>query len=633
MRNHLSKPDHYVRLIALILLLFPCFLFSQTDAEQRKYRLAESYEQSGDMKNAARIYQELYDGNRRQSVYFDGVARTLTALNQAPSLLPLVEEQIQIQQQILAQAGQKARMVELHAMKGDIFWKIGKTAQAEAAWKQGLSYAPEQQQSYTTIARSAAGNRAFELAISFLSSARAQLAAPTLFSDELSQLYGAVGNYTAGAQETLTFLRQTNNINTAQGRIAAYLINAKGTEQSKDVLQKAADAEPSNFALQRVYAWFLREIKDYSAALESTRRIDDALNAQGREIYMFAEKARQERYYDAALKGYGYVIDKGKRNPLALSALYGYARTMEVRSQEATTGFSDAETSRILERYRAIIAEYPDTQVAAESQYRIARMTADAAMLSTTASAQIVQNVEKEFSTLLAQYKLFPITARGALDAGKWYFRQQNAPKAMEMFRFTMQNFPRQKNECDEAEFQLAELEYFAGNLDSAEQRFQKLALNTNADIANDALERISLLELKKSPEGQNAVLSFSRAEREERQGNTDAAVQGYTQLASGIKASAGFAVVGEQALLRAGQLEARAKRLEAAQKLYMQLLTQFPEGTSGDAAMLSYGDALAAQGKKDEAIQMYSQLLAKYPRSTLLQEVRLKIRKLRGDA
>lgn len=624
----IMRPLRHISLFLVAIIcgnLFPHRAIAQTDTEQRKFRLAESYEQSGDFKNAARIFQELYDGNRRQPAYFDGVARTLTALNQPAALLPLVEEQIQIQTQILTQPGQAARMVELHAMKGDLYWKIGKTSQAEAAWKQGLSYAPTQQQTYTVIARSEASNRAFDLAIATLQQARTQLAAPTVFSDELSQLYGAVGNYTAGAQETLTFLRQTNNVNAAQGRISAYLINAKGTEQSKTVLEQAATAEPNNFALQRVHAWFLREIKDYNAALEVTRRIDDLLNAQGREVLMFAEKARQERFYDAALKGYAIVIDKGKRNPHALSAFYGYARAMESRSQDGAKGYSADDIAVIVERYRAIIADYPGTQFAAESQYRIARMMLD--------NANKPEAAEQEFTRLIEQYKQFPIAARGAVDLGKLYFRQNKTDKAAATFRTTLQTFARQKNECDEAEFQLAELEYFAGNLDSAEQRFNRLVVNPNTDIANDALERIGILELKKTPEGRQTVLNFAKAERAERQGATDEAIQSYSALVVGIKPSAPFAVLGEQALIKAGKLEAARKQYDAAQKLYTQAMTAFPDGTMGDLAMMLNADTLAAQGKKDEAIAVYSGLLAKFPRSTLLQEVRLKIRKLRGDA
>jgi TolA-binding protein len=352
------------------------------------------------------------------------------------------------------------------------------------------------------------------------------------------------------------------------------------------------------------------------------------LNAQGRELLMFAEKARQERYYDAALKGYGLVIDKGRLNPNALSAFYGYARTMESRLEDAkTTGstFSDEELNGIIARYRAVVADYPGTPYAAESQYRIARMMLD--------NLKKPDAAEQEFIRLVQLYRTFPIAARGAVDLGQLYVQQNRMDKAAETFRTTLQTFARMRAECDEAEFRLAELEYFSGNLDSADRRFAKLAANTNADIANDALERLALLEYKRTPEGENAVKKFAGAELSEKQNKFDEAVSGYAALASSIKPNAAHAVIGEQALLRAGSIELRRKRYEAAQKLFSQLLEQFPEGTLGDFAMMYNADNLAQQGRKDEAIQMYTQALAKFPRSTLLQQIRLKIRKLRGDA
>jgi tetratricopeptide (TPR) repeat protein len=564
----------------------------------------------------------LYDANKAQQTYFDGVVRTLMALNQPAALLPLVEEQI-------ARTPQSGlHPVELYSLKGDLLWKIGKTAQAEEAWKLALAAAPASQPAFATIARAQSSNRAFDLAIATLLQGRTRLGSPALFSDDLSQLYGAVSNFTAGAQEVLTFLKQTNNLNTAQGRIAAYLITPKGTDQTNSVLEKTAAAEPNNFLVQRLYGWFLREIKDYNRALDVTQRLDNMLNAQGRELLMFAEKARQERFYDAALKGYGLVIDKGRLNPNALSAFYGYARTMESRLEEAKTAgttFSDEELKGIVARYRAVVADYPGTQYAAESQYRIARMMQD--------NFKKPEAAEQEFIRLVQQYRGFPIAARGAVDLGMLYTEQNQMPKAAETFRMTLQTFARMRNECDEAEFRLAELEYFSGNLDSADRRFAKLAANTNADIANDALERLALLEQKRTPEGEETIKRFAAAELLERRNMFDEAVVGFSALANLIKPTAAHAVIGEQALLRAGNIELRRKRYEAAQKLFAQLLQQFPEGTLGDFAMMYEADAIALQGRKDEAIALYTQALARFSRSTLLQQIRLKIRKLRGDA
>ena len=624
MSNALCK--RYGAVLAVLFLcafqVFAPVLLAQPGTEERKLRMAESYEQSGDIRSASRIYQELYEANKAQQAYFDGVVRTLTALNQPASLLPLVDEQIARTPQTIL------RSTELQALKGDLLWKTGKTTQAEETWKNALATAPVVQQAFVTIARAQSTNRAFELAITTLLQARSRLAAPTVFSDDLSQLYGAVGNFAAGAQEALTFLKQTSNLNTAHGRISAYLISPKGVEQTREVLEKATTAEPNNFLYQRLYAWILREMKDYNRALDITQRLDNMLNAQGRELLMFAEKARQERYFDAALKAYGLVIDKGRLNPNALSAFYGYARAMESRLEDAKTAgttFSETELNSIISRYRAVAADYPGTQYAAESQYRIARITLD--------NLKKPEAAEQEFIKLVQQYRAFPIAARGSVDLGQLYTQQNRLDKAAETFRATLLTFARMRSECDEAEFRLAELEYFGGNLDSADRRFAKLAANTNADIANDALERLALLEQKRTPDGEEAVRNFAKAELLEKQEKFDEALAGYTSLTSLIKPNAAHANIGEQALIRAGNIELRRKRYDAAGKFFSRLLEQFPEGTMGDFAMMNHADALALQGRKDDAIQMYTQALARFPRSTLLQQIRLKIRKLRGDA
>ena len=56
-----------------------------------KYQLALTYEQQGDFRNAARLFQELYSDHPEQLVYFQGVARSLTALQRYQELMPLIE--------------------------------------------------------------------------------------------------------------------------------------------------------------------------------------------------------------------------------------------------------------------------------------------------------------------------------------------------------------------------------------------------------------------------------------------------------------------------------------------------------------------------------------------------------------
>jgi tetratricopeptide (TPR) repeat protein len=615
--------------------LFSFVVYAQSETDQRKFRLAQSYEQSGDFRNAARVYQELYTANRQTPAYFDGAVRSLIALGNPAAALPIVEEYLQ-----LPTKASDERLVELHSLRGELLWRTGKTTQAAEAWQKALAMAsasPTRRDStYLKIAFSQISNRAFDAAIATLLKGRTDLNGPMLFSDQLSQLYGAAGNYEAGAQEVLTLLRLQGAQNMARGRLAAYLINDQGIAKARAVVERAATAEPTNTPLQRLYSWLLREIKDYDRALEVTDRLDKLANAQGRELYEFAENARRDGVYSAALKAFGMIIDKGKRNPYALSALYLYARTAESKLTESAvsaTAIAPSEVQELIERYTQIAREFPNTEPALNAQYRIATLTRE--------QLRKPEQALSEFDHLLTQYRsLSPpmqvtmqsVAAQGAVDAGMVYVELQRLPDAEQALKRVLTLFPGAQAERDEALYHLAELEYYRCALDSARERFGRLAVNPNADIANDALEMIALLEYQDTPAGKTALCALANADLQTRQSSTDAAVQAYTALAGTIAPNAKEATIGEQALLRAGKLERKRKRWDAAVKLLTDLLTKYPEGTEGDDATLAIADCYAAQGKKEEAIQTYSMLLVKYPRSTLVQEARAKIRKLRGD-
>lgn len=69
-----------IQCILVFLLCFTCQLQAQKVNNDEVYTLAISYEKSGDAKNAARLYQELYAKVNTNSDYLYGVSRTLQSL-------------------------------------------------------------------------------------------------------------------------------------------------------------------------------------------------------------------------------------------------------------------------------------------------------------------------------------------------------------------------------------------------------------------------------------------------------------------------------------------------------------------------------------------------------------------------
>lgn len=594
--------------LAFLLFLSSNSCFSQS-TEDRKLKLAQSYQQSGDFKNSARIFKELYDANKVNPAYFQGLKQSYFSQNQFSSILPLIEEQLTIR-----------KTPEMYALLGNVHWRLGKTVEADKSWADGIEISGKTEAGFVLITQAQIDNRLYDKAIATLLKGRSVIGNPASFSADLCQLYATVENYTEGVKEVLSLLHLSNNLALAQGKTAAFLVTEKGVQQTQKFIAEAANNDSHNIMLLQLYGWLLREIKQYDKAFPVYEQIDKDANAQGREILAYAEVALREDYLDAALKAFSAVIEKGKSNPFVGTALFGYARTMEAK-MSVNSKFTQKDLDEIVKQYRNIIEDYPQTPFSAESQYRLA-------VLFNEQMNNPKQAIE-EFKKLLANYKMTQVAAKGAVELGNVYVQLGEISKAREVFETAAKTYTTFPNEREKSLFQLAEIEYFEGNLDSAQDHYGKLASNSNADIANDALTRIALLQDCKTDADKSALKIYAKAEWSERQKKQDDAIQLFLKSSE----TAPKSVLADECFFRAAKIEFSRQKYVAGREYLNSLLSNYPESIWGDDAYLLMGDSFAEEKNKDEAIKSYTKILELYPRSTLLNVARLKIRKLRGDA
>jgi tetratricopeptide (TPR) repeat protein len=581
-------------------------VFAQTDS---RAKLAESYEQSGDWRNAARMYQELYDAYPNSDQYFTGVVRSLKALNQYSSLVPFVEEKLF-----------KKKSVELYALYGEILWRTGKAQPADEAWQNAIDLAPKQQQTYITVAQSQIDTRLFDKAIATFKNARNYLDNDDIFTDELSELYTATGDYVNGTQEILKMYQaQPALMSLAQGRLSALMVSKEAAEHVREAVSRRADNNQKNLAVQRLFAWVLREANDPQTAITVYKKIDELAQAQGRELLMFAEASRNDGDLDIALKAYDAVMQKGKSSPFFSTALYGYARALEQKIQ-ANLKLDKSETEQIIKRYRSVVEEFPNTAVSAESQYRIGLLFAR--------QLKDYNAALKEFNAVIAKYPQLVFAAEAGIEAGNIYLIQNDLEKAGESFKNVVKNHAnRFPANADRAAYHLAELEYFRGNLDSAQTLFAQVSVRTGSDVANDALSKMVMIDGNKN--FNNALKTFAEAELLETQEKWDNAVESFLKVTE----QAPQAEIAEKSLLKAAEIRVLKAEFSEARKHLDTMLVRYPESIYADQALLLLGDCYVAEGRKDDALFTYTDLLTRFKNSIYLQEARDKIRRLRGDA
>ena len=81
--------DGLNKVLVLAFLFLICFAnLNAQNINVQKYKLAESYEKSGDFESAVRLYSELIKSEPNNDDYFDSYARSLKTMNKFAELLP-----------------------------------------------------------------------------------------------------------------------------------------------------------------------------------------------------------------------------------------------------------------------------------------------------------------------------------------------------------------------------------------------------------------------------------------------------------------------------------------------------------------------------------------------------------------
>ncbi len=591
--------------LILIALAQNC-LFAQTALEQR-LRLAETYEKSGDINNAARIFEELYKENSNNQIIFEGLVRNFSSLNRYSELLQYVKEKYDKQKDIITSS-----------VYAELLWRTGSTNDANKVWDKAISDYSQNPLVYEQISNSMIQMRLFDKAISVLKQGRKNLNNNVIFSENLSKLYIAIGDYKNGLTEILSQFQVNWNLAITQGRIYALLINEEADKYILNELIKLANNNSNNIIAQELLAWFYRTTDKLDQALDLFKNIDRLKKANGAEILRFAEECRRDGQFDVAMKAYGIVIDLGKNHPLIHSALYGYTRTLEQKVM-AQKQISKESANELITKYKSIIKEFPNTQQATESRLRIAYILSN--YLSN------YDDAIKELNTAISERPRTNIAASATIDLANIYINLGKFEDATAILNnFIKNNSNNFQSFANKANFLIAEISFFNGLLDTALKQYANLIIIPETDIANASLNRIVLIEQNK--QYTKALSTFARAEFEERRNNLKEAIELYSTTANLSSGTELF----ELALKKQIEMEFLNEEYQSVIKTVDYLLQKVPDSIYGDFALLRKADALVLMNNKQNALNLYTEILSKYPLSIYLPEIREKIKSLRNE-
>ena len=232
----------------------------------------------------------------------------------------------------------------------------------------------------------------------------------------------------------------------------------------------------------------------------------------------------------------------------------------------------------------------------------------------------------KELNLIVKNLAGGQTTASANILLGKIYVSQNNLVNAKKIFENVINSFRQNlPQEVEFAEYELGQVYFFEGNIDSAKIHYGIATLNLKSAISNDALLKIILLENNKDFEKE--LILLGKAELFEKQFNYEEAVNIYKQFINNQNESN----IAEISLLRLAAIEQLRSNELQARTYYLQLIEKYPESIYSDFALLSLANSFFSENNNEEALKYYTEILSNYPRSIYLNEAREQIRKIRS--
>ncbi len=355
---------------------------SQANPADMQFRLAESYEQSGDFEPAVKLYESIYARDSSNMVVFEALRRDYMQLKWYDNAIALLERMIR----------KMPDNITLLSSLASVYILRSDEPKADAIWERAIGADPKHDVTYRLVGSAMLQTRQFERAINVYKRGRVACGDPALFAADIAYLYSITLKYSEATAEYLDMVRQNPaQLGYVESRISTYTGRTDGLNAATLTVEKAAKAEPGNLSCQQMLAWLYMEGKHYDQAFEVYKVIDDKAHAQGHEMFNFATRALNERAYAVAAKAFTGIVEKFPKFDQMALVKFGYAHTQEEIQSESDTlnlfGGVDPFASKppresggqplyggAIAAYEQVIKEFPANEIAARSMLRIATL-------------------------------------------------------------------------------------------------------------------------------------------------------------------------------------------------------------------------------------------------------------------
>lgn len=606
--------------ILFFIFITASFCFSQTTDILNRFRLAQSYEQAGDLKKAESIYQELYNRQPENYQFFDALNRLYLAQKHYDQSIQLIDLRLK----------QNPMDVNLYGLLGSTYYLKGNENKAYEVWDSALKNLPPSQPNFRVIANYAIERRAFNKAIEILDTGRKTVKDGTNFSYELAQLYSTLMKYEQAAEEYCSIVSaEPNQAAMVQSRMQGYITKPEAFQPTVKVVEEWA-SKTDNLIFFNMLGWLYTEKGDYDKALEIFLSIDSKKNSNGSDLFNFAQRAYRDKYYNASAKAYKRIIEKYHGSPFSGNAHIGYAKTIEATVDAETSGgsgwnpfFNSGPENK--DRYDEVISAYDEltklygrSEIETEANYRIGSIYME--KLNDLPAAE--QAFNKVIEKAPVSFFIVPVLKQMA----KLKIIQNDIVKAEEYIGKIITNPRATAKDKNAAEYMKGKMQFWKGDYARATETLSKITRTLEDDAANDAIELSMIINTSRQDSANLAGFASADLMAEQRK------FQEAFEIFSELSANPDLLSLKDISALRKCEMMIAMGKLPEAITALQEIAGEKNPNIYADKSLFLIGQIYQfGINDKTAAVKTYESLLEKFPNSLYLDSARENITLLKN--
>ena len=571
--------------------------------DERKVQRARQAAAVGAIDEAIQIYTELLQENPDNDRAFWGLVRIYSSGGMEEEvLIPMLERRLE----------ERPHETQLKMELGRAHAKVGNHDRAHELWLDVLADGPADAGSYSEIGMLETMHGMFEQALETFMSGRAAFRSESLFSQELTSVHTALGDFDAAIDECLTTVNNHGGaVSWATNRIELMLDEGAGRGDVRAKMATVADAEGATVEELGLAGSVYLVLDLPERALEAFLRADEIAGGQGTELLGYATILRDDGLRAQAREAYMMVVE---RHPGTSSAAQAGTAAAGILAEEGDP------VGAVLE-LRSVAQAFDGSSRGAYALFEAARIELDV-LKDPDAALTTVAELRERFGA--RAHRLNEEATLIEVDA---YMKQGRLDEAYERSSgLVRDDVP--DNIRESAMFALGFISFLKHDHTKAVEEFRVMVeADAAGTLVNDAL-RLMLVIANAEEAGDFEPVNLLADAHATRIGGDDKSSR---ELLEALADKGTGATVETEALLLLGAAATLSDEPRKAIIYYDRIIKESAGITARAEAMMRKADILFAKtGRRSEAMDQYLAILEDLPSNVLSGEARRKLDRLR---